>query len=212
MWVRIIMDGMKAATVTHTNGTVSPLSTRREWSPEDIAVQAAGGNRLALEVMYRQYAPFLTNMLTRMIGNNHGADDVVQETFILAFQKIGMLKEPAALKTWLCRIAVNELRKRERKKKFLWFGGNRNKETDAALEALAVSDASPDVYAELRRIDALLSNVDSEWRLAWMLRRVEGMTVVETARIMGCSQATVKRYVAAVNAALKLDRKENSHD
>ena len=202
---------MKAATSTYKKGTVSPLSKRREWSPEEIAIQAARGNRLALEVMYRQYAPFLINMLTRMLGNHQGADDVVQETFLLAFQKISYLKEPAALKTWLCRIAVNELRKKARKKKFWQFGGKKEKETDASLEMLAVTDAPPDVHAELRRIDAQLAKIDREWRLAWMLRKVEGMTVVETAKIMGCSQATVKRYVQAVDASLQLERKENHH-
>ncbi|MBN2716819.1 MAG: hypothetical protein JXX14_13290, partial [Deltaproteobacteria bacterium] len=107
------MNGMKARGNILKTATVSALFERSDWPPEKIAVEAAGGSHWAREVMYRQYAPFLINLLTRLSGSGSGVDDVVQDTFLLAFEKIGTLKDPMALKTWLCRIAINELRKRE---------------------------------------------------------------------------------------------------
>src|SRR3954451_3321862 len=54
-----------------------------------------------------------------MLGNDHEAEDVVQETYLRAFPKLGEFREEASLSTWLTRIAINEALARRRQRRRL---------------------------------------------------------------------------------------------
>src|SRR5206468_1411078 len=71
---------------------------------------------------------------------------------------------------------------------------------DAALEALAGPALLPDDRAELALFDRLLSEMQGDLRIAWMLRRVEGFELTEIAAMCGCSLATVKRRIGRADA------------
>ena len=58
-------------------------------------------------------------MATRLLSKRSDADDVVQDTFVMAFQRIGSLRDPAALRGWLGQIAVSFVRRRLRRARLL---------------------------------------------------------------------------------------------
>ena len=67
----------------------------------------------------------------------------------------------------------------------------------ASLEALATDDASPEVRAELAKLDRVLGELDPQLRIAWMLRFVEGWELTEVAAALDVSLATAKRRIKA---------------
>ena len=71
---------------------------------------------------------------------------------------------------------------------------------EATLEALADPGISTDQRAELALIDRLLRGMKPALRLAWMLRRVDGLELGEVASLCDCSLATVKRRIAEADA------------
>lgn len=73
-----------------------------------LARAAAGGDTHAFERIYRRHASRLNALLWRLCGGNAArAEDVLQETFILAWRKLPQFRFESALGTWLHRLAVN---------------------------------------------------------------------------------------------------------
>jgi RNA polymerase sigma-70 factor, ECF subfamily len=174
-----------------------PPSAQADTSTDASLVERAlSGDRWAKEALYRRHVRRVTNAVTRMVGRSGDADDVVQDAFVTAFTRLGDLREPAAFRGWLARIAMNEVRGRLRRRRWLKrLSFDRDGEDEVSLESLATDDASPETRAELARIDRVLAKMDPDVRMAWMLRCVEGWALEEVAGALDCSLATAKRRI-----------------
>lgn len=183
---------------------VTALPRAEDPSDASLVERAIDGDRWAMEALYRRHVRRVTNAVTRMIGRTADADDAVQEAFLVAFTRLPELRDPAAFRGWLSCIAVNEVRGRLRKRRWLRFFTADDDGDDASLASLASEDASPEVRAELARVDTVLRGLAPELRIAWTLRYVEGWELTEVASAVDCSLATAKRRIAA--AKERVDR------
>ncbi len=168
--------------------------------------RALAGDPVAENAIYRRYVWYLLNLATRLTCSIFESDDVVQDTFVVAFQKLDKLENPDALRTWLTRILVSQIRKSYRVRRLRAFFGFRQDVKDATLQMCAIHDARPDLRAELRELDTVLHRMPEEKRIVWMLHRIEGMTIHETVRVTNHSVSTVKRYITAVDTAVVSNR------
>jgi len=184
-----------AARLRPVDGGAAPLPTAEGTSDASLVERALEGDRWAKEALYRRHVRRVTNAVTRMIGRTADADDAVQEAFLVAFTRLADLRDPAAFKGWLSQIAVNEVRGKLRRRKWLKRLALDREEDDVTLESLASTEATPDMLAELARLDAVVARMDPELRMAWMLRFVEGWELTEVATALGCSLATAKRRI-----------------
>ncbi len=66
------------------------------------------GDTAAMEALYRQYAKPMFNVAYRIVNDYHFAEDVMQEAFLKAFERIGQFRGEASFGAWLKRITVNE--------------------------------------------------------------------------------------------------------
>src|SRR5881394_1590003 len=75
----------------------------------DVAAvgRARDGDSDAFRLLVEQHSRLVFRVAYRMTGNEHDADDVVQETFLRAYKQLGRFEERANFGTWLHRIAVN---------------------------------------------------------------------------------------------------------
>jgi RNA polymerase sigma-70 factor (ECF subfamily) len=170
----------------------------------ELVARAVAGDGAAEAQIYRRHARALGNLAARLLGSRADAEDVVQETFVTALEHLADLRDPARLRPWLMRVTVSLAQKRLRKRRLLrWLGLDRT-ESDLALDTLATDAMPADRRAELTRIAAVLETLPAPDRVAWTLHRVEGETLEAAAAACGCSLATVKRRIAAVEA--RLDR------
>lgn len=165
--------------------------------PDDseLVIRALDGDSWAKEALYRRHVRRVTDTVSRVLGRNTEAEDVVQETFLKVFSRLGSLRDPTLFERWLMRIAMNKVRGRLRKRKLLRTLGLDRSVDDATLERFAVAGAPADVRAELGRIDRALGDVSPAHRMAWMLHVVEGFSLPETADACDCSLATAKRWI-----------------
>jgi RNA polymerase sigma-70 factor (ECF subfamily) len=166
----------------------------------DLVERIRRGNRAAEEALYRAYAPAVLALTTRLLGRRSDAEDVTQDTFVIAFGNIDQLREARALRAWLMQIAVSQVRRRFRKRRLLRTLGLHIGADDATLESLAASGASADTKTDLAALDRVLTALPADQRIAWMLRYVEGEELRAVARTCGCSLATIKRRIAAADA------------
>lgn len=181
---------------------ISTIQRNADLTDGMLVRRARGKDRFAQNAIYRRYVTYLLGLATRLTSRTDAADDVVQETFITAFRKLDKLNDPDALSAWLVRILVSHVNRSFRLRRLRSFFGLDTGNDDALLYTLAATNVAPDVRLELGEIDDALRTVRPHLRMAWMLHRVEGMSIKETAAAVNRSMATVKRYVAEVDTAV----------
>jgi RNA polymerase sigma-70 factor (ECF subfamily) len=138
----------------------------------------------------------------RLMGGREDADDVAQDAFVEALQRLDMLQNPQAFSSWLCSIVVRRAGKHLQRFRLLSRLGIR---TRAQIDpnTLIASNAPADVVHELRGVYSVLASLPAQEQVALVLRRVEGMELLEIAQHMQLSVATVKRRLSAAEARLE---------
>lgn len=164
----------------------------------ELVARARAGDLRARELIYRHHVQVVARTARRLLRERADAEDVVQETFVIAFEQLDRLDQPGALRGWLVRIAISRVHRR-----FRWHRWTRlwtDRELDASLYDQASPDASPAQRAELALIDRVLGEMALKLRIPWVLRHVLGESLDDVAAGCGCSLATVKRRLAAAEA------------
>jgi RNA polymerase sigma-70 factor, ECF subfamily len=168
-----------------------------------IVARAVEGDRWGREMLYRRHAAYLLAIAARLLGNRGEGEEVVQDTFVTAFEQLRQLREPAAVRGWLAQITVSLVRRKLRRGRLMRVLGLDRGTDDATLAALAAPGTHADQRAELALVDRALETVSSNVRIAWMLRMVEGLELSEVASACGCSLATAKRRIAAAETTIR---------
>jgi RNA polymerase sigma-70 factor, ECF subfamily len=185
------------------DGRVADVVALPVGEPDDIELvrRACAGDAWAHEAIYRRYVQRVARVAQRLLREPAEVDDIVQETFLIAFEHIAELAEPAAVRGWLTRIALSRVHRRFRWQR--WTRPWSSVELAASFESQVSHAASPDHRAELALIDRALRRVKLEVRIEWTLRRVLGDSLDEVADACSCSLATAKRRIAAADAIVE---------
>ena len=83
-----------------------------------IVKKAIEGDESSYKSLYSKYAKAMYNICLRLLNNKEDAEDVLQESFITAFKKLGELKDISTFGGWLRRIVINNCHQQGRKVKF----------------------------------------------------------------------------------------------
>lgn len=180
----------------------APIKTIDKDLPDvEIARRVAAGDHLAFELLMRRYNRPLYRTARSILKDDAEAEDVVQESYLLAYRNIKSFRGDAKLATWLTRIVVNEAiarsRKASRRAEIIRLDGDM--EHNADTEEAGMSEgagAQPEQEAmrtEARRL--LEKNIDrlpDAFRTVFVMRALEEMSVEETAVCLGIPEATVR--------------------
>lgn len=172
-----------------------PVVARLPFFESDTAIvaalrarQPAGGAAL-----YDRYHEHVRRVLIRLLGPGAHVGDLVQDVFVSAINSIDTLERPESLRAWLASIAVfrarAEIRSRARSRWFPLFASDDLPETDAEV-------ASPEIDEAVRTTYTVLEKLGADERIAFALRFVDGMELVEVAEACEVSLATIKRRLA----------------
>jgi RNA polymerase sigma-70 factor (ECF subfamily) len=167
--------------------------------------QAQGGTTSALEALFRRHRPRVTGLAFTLMGRNADVEDLVQDSFAQALQSLDKLKEPAAFASWLTAIVVGTANKTFRRRHLLMRLGLWSHDPEE-MDRLAARTASPEIAAELRAVSAVVNSLQTESRIALLLRRVEGMRLEDIATMMKLSLSTVKRRLGVAEQILDATR------
>ena len=162
-----------------------PTSAAQEF--DTVIVAAAGGDKTAFSQLYQQFAPRVYNLVLRSVRNAPAAEDVCQEVWVRAYQKLPGLREPAAFTTWLYRIASRACIDRAR----------RPFTEEELPEQLAASpDEGPEGatvrHERERLLWQALGALPARQHLALFLREVDGRTYQEIAEILETSESAIE--------------------
>lgn len=153
------------------------------------------------------------NVALKLLGDEQEAEDVLQETFLNAFEAIPRFEGRSSLATWLYRIAYNaglmRLRKRKQMTTFsLDEMSAAEDEPGKALSLLLVDwSAMPDeqlLTAEARQeMDRAIADLPEPLRAAFILRDIHGLSGAETAEVLGISVQAVKNRLHRARLQLR---------
>lgn len=179
-----------------------PESAPRQLPTDSALVLAArAGEEWAREALFRRYARLALSLAYRILPYDPDVDDLVQDSFLYAFERLNGLSNPQAFQAWLSSIVVRTAGKRLRRRKLqIRLGLRSNQPVD--VDEVVSRTAPPDVAAELRAVYGLLETLPVEERIALVLRRVERLEIPEIAEHMGLSISTVKRRLNAAETLL----------
>ena len=183
---------------------VSPNSATVSGSgPTDAAlVVAARADELwAKEALFRRYIALVNGLGYRLLGRDSELEDLVQDSFTEAWRSLPRLENPQAFASWLASIVIRTAHKMLRRRKLARALGLRRSEP-IDLDALISPAAPPDARSELEGIYRLVEALPTTTRVAFLLRRVEGLPLEEIAGATGASLATVKRRIASAERSL----------
>jgi RNA polymerase sigma-70 factor (ECF subfamily) len=151
---------------------------------------------------FQRYATYVAVIGMRILGRRDEIEDFVQDVFVTVHRHLGSLREPAALKGWLGRLAVHEASRRLKKRRLRALFGFT---TEVPRDYTDVADAaaSPEERALLMSVFAALDQLPAHDRVAWALRYLEGETMERVAELCSCSLSTAKRRVWSAEQALE---------
>jgi RNA polymerase sigma-70 factor (ECF subfamily) len=168
---------------------------------DGAAVEAVlAGDRDAFGMLVKRHSRMLFRLAYRMTGNEADADDVVQEAFLRAYQKLATFEKRAEFGTWVYRIAVHcaldrlQRRRAEEARRV-------SEETDPEEETVQVADRAPGperlaMSAEIAEVQELaMRTLTAMERTAFVLRHMEDRTTEEIAAALQVSANTAKQSV-----------------
>ena len=172
-----------------------------DWNDATAAEEARKGNQQAFRALVERHSRPLFRLAYRMTGNEHDAEDLVQETFLRAYKQLHSFDGRAAFGTWLYRIATNcaldLLRSRKTRAEVAAPAGD-NDEFDWLAQA-AAHDPSPERLTLSSQIAGLLGpalgKLTEMERAAFVLRHYEGCDIEQVASALGVKQNAAKHTV-----------------
>jgi RNA polymerase sigma-70 factor (ECF subfamily) len=168
---------------------------------EDAAAVAGAraGDKEAFRLLVERHSHALFRLAYRMTGNEHDAEDVVQEALVKAYRSLDRFEDRASVGSWLYRITANcafdLLRSRQRRGRLVSAG---DPDDDGSFETPS-TDPGPDRLAassEIRqRVGVALARMSIRERSAFVLRHFEGRPLNEIGESLGLDLNATKQSI-----------------
>jgi len=167
--------------------------------------EVLAGKHESFRVLVDRHGRKVFGLAYRMTGNEHDADEVVQETFLRCYKRLDSFEARSTFSTWLYRIASNcaldLLAKRKQDKAHIVE--NDTREDDANSEERRLDYASPQpgpermlLSSELReRVASAMKRLTDVERTAFVLRHFEGRSITEIGAVLKVREEAVKNTI-----------------
>jgi RNA polymerase sigma-70 factor (ECF subfamily) len=194
-----------------TDGTEITTRKDRIRAAEEVLIdRILNGDKDLFVELIRPHQRTVYATLVSMLGSKEDAEDVAQDVLLKALARLNQFRRECAFGTWLIQIAINEAKMRKRKlRRRMTFSLTKGAEPDGAYV--------PKDFADWREIpsDALerseirqslanaLTSLEEHYRLAFVLRDVNELSIEETAKVLGISRGAVKTRLRRARLMLR---------
>jgi RNA polymerase sigma-70 factor, ECF subfamily len=188
-------------TANRVGETRADLTSWTETADEEVVKRVLGGETALYEILMRRYNQRLYRVARSILRNDAEAEDVMQDAYVRAYQHLNQFAGEAKFSTWLTKIAVYEALARSRRAA---------RYSDGEVMAKITADTpDPERQAYDREVRTVLEGaidaLPEPYRLVFVLRSVEGLSVAETA---GCLEIGVEAVKTRLHRARSLLRKD----
>lgn len=153
------------------------------------------------DIVY-SHQDYIYNLAYYLCRDRHEADDLTQETFLKAIENIEGFRGESGLRTWLCRIAVNNYKAKQRKN---------YKHQSICLEIMrppADTSSNPERIIIRKELQwcihhVLQHHVSKEQKIVLVLRELNDLSYKEIAEVLGISESAVKSRLHRARIAFR---------
>jgi RNA polymerase sigma-70 factor (ECF subfamily) len=180
----------------------------------EISVEALRrGDRAEFARLVEAYSGPIHRLALKMLGQTQDAEDVLQNTFLKAFQHIRGFEGRSSLSTWLYRIAANEalmlIRRQRPETPLADLRPDADDNEDFAPANLSDWCCLPEqelLTSESRsHLDAAIRRLPEKLRIVFLLRDIEGLSIAETGQALDLSETAVKTRLLRARLRLRED-------
>jgi RNA polymerase sigma-70 factor (ECF subfamily) len=175
-----------------------------------LVARAKEGDGEAFNTLVNKYARNIFRLAQNITQNAEDAEDVLQETFMKAYEHLGTFEGQSKFYTWIVRIAVNEALMKLRKRKWdktVWLDEPVPTDDDKVAREIAIWDEDPEKrysQTELREIlDKAINGLSPAYRSVFVLRDMEDLSIEETAKALDLSIPAVKSRLLRARLQLR---------
>lgn len=175
-----------------------------------IVAQARLGNASAFNELLRRYERKIFRLAMHITQNREDAEDVLQESFLKAYEHLDQFQGQSKFYTWIVRIAVNQALMKLRKRK-----SDRSVSLDETIDTgednigreIAAWDENPEQKYSREELNQILtSSIDSLapiYRAVFVLRDIDGLSTEDTAEALELSIPAVKSRLLRARLQLR---------
>jgi RNA polymerase sigma-70 factor (ECF subfamily) len=191
--------------------TIQQIEGENEQHPDVALVERVrAGDISAYDTLVRKYERQVFRIAQHITQNREDAEDVMQDAFLKAYEKLDQFQGNSKFYTWLVRIAVNESLMRLRKRRTgKMVSIDEDLETDEGTVPRDLADWAPDpeqnyTQTELGQIlEKTIKGLPPGFKVVFELRDVQGLSTEDTAEALGLSVPAVKSRLLRVRLQLR---------
>ena len=193
--------GVVSPNATAIHDLTYATQTPRQSGDEAQSIRAAiAGDRRAFEGLYRAHVGRVHALCLRLCAHAATAEELTQEAFVRAWQRLATFRGDSAFSTWLHRLAVNVVFDHQRAQR-PWYRRTVSLDDERdAVEALADRGSRP---ADRHDLDAAIRRLPRGARTVFVLHDVEGWQHDEIAARAGIAVGTSKAHLHRARSLLK---------
>ncbi len=175
----------------------SPVVAGAPDAERDDIAAATAGDRRAFERLYRSHGQRVFALCLRMTADRVIAEELVQDVFVRAWQKLGSFRGDAAFGTWLHRVAVNIVLSRRKQ------DGTHRDRTVQDEDSLDAAPAQPVSVGDRLDLEAAIASLPNGARRIFVLHDVEGYTHEEIGDLLGITSGGSKAQLHRARLLLR---------
>jgi len=184
------------------------------WDERDVVARAKTRCDTAFEQLVDQYKRRAFRVAWKITCNHEDAEEVVQNAFVKAYQKLPDFRGDSRFYTWLVRITINEALMKIRRRRPNEVSIDESKEADDASVPIEIKDqaANPEQrcsqYEVQRILAATINGLAPSFRDVLQLRDVQGLSTKETAQALDLTSSAVKTRLQRARTKLRESLKD----
>jgi len=207
----LVRNMMLSEGVTVATDTQSGTHVQRDVFEQALIRRVQAGEAEAFYELVQPYERAVFLAAVAIVKNEADAEEVAQEAVLKAFKALGRFRQESKFSTWLIQIAINEAKMKLRKdRRHLYESIEQGQQSDDGVyipRDFADWREIPSQALERRELrDALAKALDSlpeKYRTILILRDVNHLSITETARVLGLSEANVKTRLSRARLQMR---------
>jgi RNA polymerase sigma factor (sigma-70 family) len=185
---------------------INPLTS--QLADSDVVRRVIAGEKSLFEILMRRNNQKLYRIVRSYLRDEDEIGDVMQNTYLKAFDKLHQFHGDAAFSTWLIRIGINEalMRIKDINKTKVLYLNNDNVDTEKLnrIPDKQVNIEKVIIRQEMQQLlEHAIDNLPEKYRAVYVMREVEGMENHQISQILGLTEANVKVRLHRSRAIIK---------
>ena len=168
------------------------METQAQYSDQELIQKILGKESGLFEIIIRRNNPFLYRIGKMYHFSHEDTQDLMQDSYVQAYTHLGQFENRSSLKTWLSKIMVHECYRKSKK-----FETTHTESLDNNLTLLEKKGTLETTHKVMNTelnsvIEKSLLHIPEDYRTTFTLREINGLSVSETAEILGITEGNVK--------------------